>query len=67
MECVTLGCRNRQLPCIRPNKDLIKIMLNISGVDRARNFGIKLQVVSKKLNKGGWSDAISDLIYKKDE
>ena len=42
-------------------------MLNVSGVDRARNFGIKLQVVSKKLNKGGWSDAISDVIYEKDE
>ena len=67
MESAALGCRDRQLPCIRPNKDLIKIMLNISGVDRARNFGIKLQVVSKKLNKGGWSDAISDVIYEKNE
>ena len=67
MKCVTLGCRNRQLPCVRPNEDEIKIMLNVIGVNRARNFRVELQVISKKLDKGRWSDAISDVIYEEDE
>ena len=65
--CTWVGCRDRQLPCIRPNKDQIKIMLNVIGVNRARNFRVELQVISKEPNEGGWSDAISDVIYEKDE